>query len=106
MFPKYKIDHKFKIIVNMDTTVNNTKGIIKEVNLTAGCLDPTAAESAELSNLEQRMHQIGKSWMEEPNQKMSQPYPVSKLQWKKWNHSSLKSNGHCLNFWESDLGKY
>ena len=38
MFPKHKIDHKN--IVNMDTTVNHTKGIIKEA-LFVGCLDPT-----------------------------------------------------------------
>ena len=37
MFPKHKIDHKN--IVNMGTTKNYTKGIIKEA-LFAGCLDP------------------------------------------------------------------
>ena len=47
----------------MGTTVNYTKGIIKEA-LFVGCLDPTEEiKSAELLNLaiEQRMHQIGKS---------------------------------------------
>ena len=59
MFPKHKINHKN--IVNMGTTVNYTKGIIKKA-LFVGCLDPTEEiKSAELLNLEQRMHQIGKS---------------------------------------------
>ena len=63
MFPKHKIDHEN--IANMGTTVNYTKGIIKEA-LFVGCLDPTEEiKSADLLNLEQRMHQIGKSWMEE-----------------------------------------
>ena len=45
----------------MGTTVNYTKGIIKEA-LFVGCLDPTEEiKSAELLNLEQRMNQIGKS---------------------------------------------
>ena len=59
MFPKHKINHEN--IVNMGTTVNYTKGMIKEA-LFVGCLDPTEEiKSAELLNLEQRMHQIGKS---------------------------------------------
>ena len=45
----------------MGTTVNYTKGIIKEA-LFVGCLDPKEEiKSAELLNLEQSMHQIGKS---------------------------------------------
>ena len=59
MFPKHKINHEN--IVNMVTTVNYTKGMIKEA-LFIGCLDPTETiKSAELLKLEQRMHQIGKS---------------------------------------------
>ena len=59
MFPKHKID--LKHIVNMGTTVNYTKGIMKGA-LFVGCLDPTEEiKFAELLNLEQRMHQIGKS---------------------------------------------
>ena len=59
MFPKHKIDHE--IIGNMGSTVNYTKGIMKEA-LFVGCLDPTEEiKSAELLNLEQRMHQIVKS---------------------------------------------
>ena len=38
MFPKHKIAHEN--IVNMGTTVNYTKGIIKEA-LFVGCLYPT-----------------------------------------------------------------
>jgi len=37
MFPKNKMNHKN--IVNMGTTVNYTKGMIKEA-LFVGCLDP------------------------------------------------------------------
>ena len=37
MFPKHKINHEN--IVNMGTTVNYTKGMIKEA-LFVGCLDP------------------------------------------------------------------
>ena len=61
MFPKHKIDHKN--IVNMGTTLNYTTGIIKEA-VFVGCLEPTKEiTSAELLNLEQRMHNIciGKS---------------------------------------------
>ena len=59
MFPKHKIDHEN--IVNMGTAVNYTKERIKEA-LFVGCLHPTEEiKSAELLNLEQRMHQIGKS---------------------------------------------
>ena len=59
MFPKHKIDHEN--IVNMGTTVNYTKEVIKDA-LFVGCLDPTEEiKSAGLLNLEQRMHQIRKS---------------------------------------------
>ena len=62
MFPKHKIDHEN--IVDMGTTVNYIKEIMKKT-LVVGCLliDPTEKiKSAEILNLEQRMHQIGKSW--------------------------------------------
>ena len=87
MFPKHncKIDHEN--IVNMGTTLNYTTGISKEALFKfVGCLDPTEEiKSADLLNLEQRMHmhQIGKSSIEETKSKMLQPCPVSKHQWKK-----------------------
>ena len=103
MFPKHKIDHEN--IVNMGTTVNYTKGIIKEARaLFAGCLH---------SKEEIKICRIAKSWAkdapnwkefkEETKSKMSQPEPVS-INRRNEITAVEKSNGHC--FWESDLVKY
>ena len=45
MFPKHKINHKN--IVNMGTTVNYTKGMIKEA-LFVGCLDLDPTEEIKI----------------------------------------------------------
>jgi len=39
MFPKHKINHKNIVNMGTSTTVNYTKGMIKEA-LFVGCLDP------------------------------------------------------------------
>ena len=59
MFPKDKIDHKS--IVNMGTTVNYTKGIIKEA-LFVGCLDPT--EEIKICRIAESWAKDAPSWKE------------------------------------------
>ena len=101
MFPKHKIDHEN--IVNMGTTVNYTKGMIKEA-LFVGCLDPK--EEIKICRIAESWAKDvpnWKSWMEKTISKMSQPYPVS-INRRNEITAVEKSNGHC--FWESDLGKY
>ena len=100
MFPKHTINHKN--IVNMGTTVNYTKGMIKEA-LFVGCLDPW--EETKICRIAESWAKDAPnwSWMEETKSKMSQPYPVS-INRRNEITAVEKSNGHC--FWESDLGKY
>ena len=101
MFPKHKINHKN--IVNMGTTVNYTKGMIKEA-LFVGCLDPK--EEIKICRIAESRAKDAPNWKELNGRnkiEMLQPYPVS-INRRNESTAVEKSNGHC--FIESDLGKY